>query len=95
MYFEHCQIQGFTSPEMLSRSPRLGTPALKSKSIPAFLPLVITTPRKLTTPEGKQHKGIQEEELHDVKDHAAKGDLQRSEMRIDAEDVHQFEEAAG
>lgn len=48
----------------------------------------------LTTTEGKQHESVQEEELEDVEDHAAERDLQRPEVRVDAEDVDQFEEAA-
>lgn len=58
---------------------------------------ITTTLKKkkaLTTTKRKQHESIQEEELDDIEDHAAERNLQRSEVRVDAEDVDQFEEAA-
>ena len=48
----------------------------------------------LTAGEGEQHQDVQEEELHDVHDHPAEGDLQGPEVRVHGEDVDKFERAA-
>lgn len=45
----------------------------------------------LTASESEEHEGVDEEELDDIDDHASEGDLERSEVGIDAEDVHQLE----
>ena len=43
-----------------------------------------------TTTESKQNKGVYKKELYDVNNHASEGYLQRSEVWVHTEYVHQF-----
>jgi hypothetical protein len=47
-------------------------------------------PLALTTAKCKEHKGVDEEELKNIDNHATKRDLERSQVRIDTEYVHQL-----
>ena len=45
----------------------------------------------LTTREGEVHEDEEERPLHHVEHHAAEGDLQRAEVRVDGEDVDELQ----
>jgi hypothetical protein len=45
----------------------------------------------LTASERKQHQGIDNQELYDVDDHASERNLQRSQVGIDGEEMHELE----
>lgn len=49
---------------------------------------------KLTTGKGEENQRIDEEELDDVDDHTSQRDLQRSQVRVDGEQVDQLEGTA-
>jgi len=57
-----------------------------------FLQLCII-PKQLiqATAKGKQHQSIDKEELDNIDNHASQRNLQWSQMRIDREDVNQFQ----
>lgn len=44
-----------------------------------------------TTSEREKHEHVNEEELDDIDHHSAQRDLQGSQVRVNAEDVHQLE----
>lgn len=46
---------------------------------------------KLTASESEEHQTVDEEELDDIDDHAPERDLQRPQVRVYGEQVHQFE----
>jgi hypothetical protein len=48
----------------------------------------------ITASKGKQNQHVDEEELNDVNNHSAERNLQRPQMGVNAEDVHQLEKAA-
>jgi hypothetical protein len=48
----------------------------------------------ITASKRKQHEHVDEEELNDVNNHSAERDLQRPQMGVNAEDMHQLEKAA-
>jgi hypothetical protein len=48
----------------------------------------------ITASKCKQHEHVDEEELDDVDNHSAERDLQRPQMGVNAEDMHQLEKAA-
>lgn len=48
---------------------------------------------KITATKSKQYESVNEEKLDDVDDHPSQRYLKWTEVRIDAEYVHEFEEA--
>lgn len=44
-----------------------------------------------TTPKSEQHQHVNEEKFQYVQNHSSQRHLQRSEVRIDGEDMHQFQ----
>lgn len=46
---------------------------------------------QLTTSKSEEHKTVDEEELDDIDDHPPERDLQRPEVRVDGEQMHQFQ----
>lgn len=52
----------------------------------------ICSKKILTARKSKKHQHVNEEELDNIDDHSSQGDLQRPQVGVYGEDVHQLEE---
>jgi hypothetical protein len=48
-----------------------------------------------TATKSKKYQGVYAEKLDNIKHHATQRNLQRTQMRVDAEDVHKLQDTVG